>query len=100
MPPPAPAHPVQAPLMRLLLASGRHLILSAVLLATLAAVSVANPAFASRANLLDLLVQAAPTIIVGCAMTLVVLTGEIDISVGSLLGLLAALMGVLASPQR
>jgi ribose/xylose/arabinose/galactoside ABC-type transport system permease subunit len=33
-------------------------------------------------------------------MTLIILTGEIDISVGSLFGLLAALMGVLASSER
>ena len=73
---------------------------AALLFATLAVVSAVSPSFASAQNLRDLLVQAAPAVIVGCGMTLVVLTGEIDISVGSLLGLLAALMGVLASPDR
>lgn len=73
---------------------------AALLIATLAGVSAVSPSFASAQNLRDLLVQSSPAVIVGCGMTLVVLTGEIDISVGSLLGLLAALMGVLASPDR
>lgn len=78
----------------------RHLLSGALLLATLLTVSLVNPAFASAQNLRDLLVQAAPVVIVGCAMTFVLLTGEIDISVGSLMGFLGALMGVLASPER
>ncbi|CAG0986818.1 Ribose import permease protein RbsC [Phycisphaerales bacterium] len=87
-------------LRRMLAASRRQFVTAAVLLFTLVAVSIANPAFLSGQNLRDLLVQSAPVVIVGCGMTLVILIGEIDISVGSLLGLLAALMGVLASPQR
>ena len=78
----------------------RHLLVAGLLLATIIAVSIINPAFATLQNGRDLLVQSAPALIVGCGMTLLVLTGEIDISVGSLMGLLAALMGVLASPQR
>jgi ribose/xylose/arabinose/galactoside ABC-type transport system permease subunit len=72
----------------------------ALLLAMLGAVALVNPAFATAQNLRDLLVQSAPVIIAGCGMTLVVVSGEIDISVGSLLGLLAALMGVLSSTQH
>ncbi|MCC6677924.1 MAG: ABC transporter permease [Phycisphaerales bacterium] len=78
----------------------RSLMLAGILILVIGVVSAVNPAFASLRNLGDLLVQSAPVIIVGCGMTLVVLTGEIDISVGSLLGLLAALMGVFASPQH
>jgi ribose/xylose/arabinose/galactoside ABC-type transport system permease subunit len=78
----------------------RRLAVGAVLIGLIAAVCAINPSFASLQNLRDLLVQAAPVVIVGCGMTLVVITGEIDISVGSLLGLLAALMGVLASPSH
>ena len=63
-------------------------------------VCAVNPSFASAQNARDLLVQSAPVVIVGCGVTLVVMVGEIDISVGSLLGFLAALMGVLASPQH
>jgi ribose/xylose/arabinose/galactoside ABC-type transport system permease subunit len=59
-----------------------------------------NPAFVRGENLLDLVVQAAPVVMIGAALTLVVLTGEIDISVGSLYGLLAAWFGVLSSPSQ
>jgi rhamnose transport system permease protein len=65
-----------------------------------AAAGIVNPAFLTAGNLSDMLVQCVPAMIVGCGLTFVIVTGEIDISVGSLLGLLAALMGVLASPQR
>jgi len=70
------------------------------LLALLAACSLANPAFASLDNLRDLLVKTAPALIVGSALTLVVLAREIDISVGSLMGLCAAVMGIATSADR
>src|SRR6185437_16006483 len=47
-----------------------------------------------------MLVNAVPAAIVGCGMTFVIVTGEIDISVGSLMGLCAAAMGLLASPSH
>ncbi len=78
----------------------RRLAVGVILFALIGAVCAANPSFASLQNLRDLLVQSAPVVIVGCGMTLVVLVGEIDISAGSLLGVLAALMGVLSSPQH
>jgi ribose/xylose/arabinose/galactoside ABC-type transport system permease subunit len=78
----------------------RYTPVAVLLIATLAVVSAVAPSFASAQNLGDLLVQSSPAIIIGCGMTLVVLTGEIDISVGSLLGLMATLMGVLGSPDR
>ncbi|WGF88333.1 ABC transporter permease [Marinivivus vitaminiproducens] len=48
-------------------------------------------AFLSQVNLLNLLRQAAPTLIVAVAMTLVITTGGIDLSVGSTLALTGAL---------
>jgi rhamnose transport system permease protein len=78
----------------------RRLAVGVILFAVIAAVCAANPSFASLQNLRDLLVQSAPAVIVGCGMTVVILVGEIDISAGSLLGVLAALMGVLSSPQH
>lgn len=72
----------------------------ALLLLLVVAVGVANPAFLSGQNLRDLLVKAAPVAIVACGMTFVIVSGEIDISVGSLLGLLAAVLGVLTSGSR
>lgn len=48
----------------------------------------------------DVLVNAVPTIIVACGVTLVVVTREIDISVGSAFGVLATVLGLLTSPAR
>lgn len=54
------------------------------------------PHFASLANVLDILRQMAFTAIIGLGMTLVIIAGEIDISVGSAVAFTSALFGVLA----
>lgn len=54
------------------------------------------PHFASVANLLDILRQMAFTGIIALGMTLVIIAGEIDISVGSAVAFVSALFGVLA----
>ncbi len=72
----------------------------ALLLLTLAIVGIINPAFLSVGNLSDMLVQDVRVIIIACGLTLVIVLGEIDISVGSLMGLLAALLGQLTSPSH
>ena len=59
-----------------------------------------DPQFLSAENVRDILVRSAPTAIVACGLMLVVVTGEIDISVGSLMGLLAATLGVLISANE
>lgn len=51
-------------------------------------------------TLLGVMVNAVPTIIVACGLTLVVVTREIDISVGSAMGVLATVLGLLTSPAR
>ncbi len=71
-----------------------------VLIVTAIAVCIVNPQFASLENVRDLLVQIAPVVIVGCGMTVVIMVGEIDISVGSIFGVLAAVMGLASSPQH
>ena len=63
-------------------------------------VSLVDVRFLQPQNLLDILVRSAPTAIVACGIMLVVVTGEIDISVGSLMGLLAASLGVLISQNE
>ena len=73
---------------------------AALLLLILAAVGALNPAFVRPANLQNMLVDAVPTVIVACGMTLVIVTGEIDISVGSLMGLLAMMLGRMTSPTH
>jgi ribose/xylose/arabinose/galactoside ABC-type transport system permease subunit len=82
------------------LARRREYGVSALLLAAVIGATAVNPAFLSIGNVRNILVQCAPVAIVACGLTLVIITREIDISVGSLMGLLAAVMGILASPQR
>src|SRR5437870_2172363 len=63
-------------------------------------VALINPAFASGENLSSILFNVVPFVIMACGLTFVILLGEIDISVGSLYGLCAVTMGLLASPER
>jgi ribose transport system permease protein len=62
------------------------------------ALSLASPFFLQSNNLLNLLDQSVVTGITAVGMTFVILTGGIDLSVGSVLGLTSVLMG-LALPR-
>lgn len=66
-----------------------------VLVLVFLVLSVSAPNFLSTRNLLNILQQAAFFGIVAFAMTLVIVAGEIDISVGSLAALSSALLGVM-----
>jgi ABC-type sugar transport system ATPase subunit/ribose/xylose/arabinose/galactoside ABC-type transport system permease subunit len=72
----------------------------ALLILTVAIVTCINPAFLSIGNIRDMLIHCAPVVIVACGVTMVIVTREIDISVGSLMGLMAAIVGILASTQK
>lgn len=78
----------------------RPLALGAALTASALVVGLLNPAFLSVSNLTGLLASAAPVVILALGVGLVVITGEIDISVGALFGTLAALLATLASPTH
>ena len=78
----------------------REISVFVLLIFTLVVVGAINPAFLAVGNLRDLLMQSVPTIIVACGLTLVIVLGEIDISMGSMMGLLATVMGLLTSPSR
>jgi simple sugar transport system permease protein len=54
-----------------------------------------SPVFLEAGNLLNILRQAAPNLIIGIAMTLVITTGGIDLSVGSIVALVNATAAVL-----
>jgi ribose transport system permease protein len=54
--------------------------------------SIGNPRFLSVRNFINLSRQLAPVIIVGCAMSLVIISGNIDLSVGSTLGFSAVML--------
>src|SRR6266446_8620694 len=62
----------------------------------LAAVGVIAPSFFSGANLRDLALNNAPVLLVATGMTLVILVGEIDISVGSQFAVCTVGAGLLA----
>src|SRR4029078_10612136 len=66
------------------------------LAALLAVLAVAAPAFFSLRNLRDLVMANAAVQIVALGMTVVILTGEVDVSVCASFGLCAALFGLLA----
>lgn len=90
------------PLKRVLifLLSHRAAGLFLFILLLLGIVSVVNPAFLEVQNLKDIAVQAAPVCIISCGLMLVLVSGEIDISVGSMMGLLAVCMGAMVSESR
>src|SRR5262245_7062750 len=62
----------------------------------LAVVAVAAPGFFSWANLRDLAIGNAPVLIVAIGMTMVILTRQIDISVGSQFAVCSVAAGLLA----
>lgn len=65
-------------------------------IALLAIVAVAAPDFYSFANLRDLAVGNAPVLIVAVGMTMVILTRQIDISIGSQFAVCSVAAGVIA----
>ncbi len=62
----------------------------------LLAVGVVAPSFFSAANLRDLMISNAPVLIVAVGMTLVIIAGQIDISVGSQFAVCSIAAGMLA----
>ena len=74
----------------------RELPPAVALVAVLLAVLVAAPAFFGAANLRDLALNNAPVLIVALGMTLVILVGEIDISVGSQFAVCSVVAGMLS----
>lgn len=77
----------------------RHRVEVSLVLAILAlaiVLLISAPNFFSAANLVDILLATLPVLIVATGATLVVLTGEIDISVGSVFAVAAVVTGVSA----
>lgn len=76
------------------LAHAPVLSIAAFFVLMVAAFALGTEAFLSQANLLNLLRQSAPLLIVAVAMTFVVTTGGIDLSVGSTVALVNALAAI------
>src|SRR5260370_30015739 len=74
----------------------RELSLVIAILAIVAVLAVARPAFFTLANIRDLALANMPVVIVAFGMTLVILTAQIDISIGSQFAICGIVAGVLA----
>src|ERR1700729_1161384 len=74
----------------------REIAVAATILALFAILAWSAPGYFSRANLSDLFLSNVPVLIVSLGMTLVILTGEIDISVGSMFAIAGIASGVFA----
>lgn len=66
-----------------------------VLLVVLAVASASVEGFASGRNVVFVVLDLAPLLLIALPMTMIIITGEIDLSVASTLGLSSATMGVL-----
>ena len=74
----------------------REISLVLAILAVAAVLAFAAPAFFTFANLRDLLLANMPVVIVALGMVLVILTGQIDISVGSQFAICSVVAGVVS----
>jgi rhamnose transport system permease protein len=76
---------------------GRDAIMIYLVLAFVTYACIAIPRFASPITVGFLLLDVIPVLLIAMPMTLVIITGEIDLSVASVAGLTSAVMGVLWS---
>ena len=77
--------------------SFRELSVLGALAAVLGGMAIFAPAFFSPQPLLSLLTREAPTLIVACGMACVIITRQIDISVGSMFSVCSVCAGLLAA---
>lgn len=75
--------------------TGRESILIAVLIAFILVNSITQRNFASPLTVSYLLLDAIPILLLALPMTLIIISGEIDLSVASIVGLTAAIIGSL-----
>lgn len=77
------------------LLTSREAIMLGVLVLLIIAVSIGLPRFASPITVGYLLLDAIPVILIALPMTLIIITGEIDLSVASIVGLSTAIIGTM-----
>ncbi|HEY4329680.1 MAG TPA: ABC transporter permease, partial [Phycisphaerae bacterium] len=82
------------------LAARREIALAVVIALIFLGVSLRNHDFFSGPIVGGILVNCVQPAIIACGVMLVIVTGEIDISVGSSMGFLTAVMGILMSRQQ
>ena len=78
------------------LAHSREASIACAIVALALVLAVAAPGYFSAENLSDLFLANLPVLLVAIGMTLVVITGEIDISVGSMFAICGVVAGALA----
>ena len=88
------ALPANAGLRRALVSQEMVLLLAIV--ALFVVVGLINPRFVSERNLSSIFLGNAYIAVAAIGMSMVIITGNIDISVGSLIGVLATISGTLA----
>jgi simple sugar transport system permease protein len=93
-PPLRERRPQGSPLADFLVAQAPVLSIAAFFLVVAAFFALTTDAFLSEVNLLNLLRQSAPLLVVAVAMTFVITTGGIDLSVGSTVALVNALAAI------
>lgn len=93
-PPLRERRPQGSPVGDFLVAQAPVLSIAAFFAVVVAFFALTTDAFLSEANLLNLLRQSAPLLIVAVAMTFVITTGGIDLSVGSTVALVNALAAI------
>jgi rhamnose transport system permease protein len=74
----------------------REISVAIAIVALFGMLAIAAPAFFTRENLTDLFLANVPVLIVALGMTIVILTGQIDISVGSIFAISSVIAGLLA----
>jgi len=91
--PPVPARPQQAPSWRRFATWDTAVVLVTVGVVLIAALGVDN--FGTGRNFGFLVLELAPVLVLALPLTLIIITGEIDLSVASTVGLTSAAMGVM-----
>jgi rhamnose transport system permease protein len=74
----------------------REIAVAGTILALFAVLALRAPGYFSSANLSDLFLANVPVLIVALGMTLIVITGQIDVSVGSMFAIAGVVAGTLA----
>ena len=75
------------------------IVVLAALVVLCIALSLASPYFATKNNLINIVLQAAINATLACGMTFVILTGGIDLSVGSIVAFSGILLGVMLKAE-
>jgi ribose/xylose/arabinose/galactoside ABC-type transport system permease subunit len=83
-------------LSRLLEAYGQEIVVLLAIVALFVVVGAVNPRFLGESNLISIFSGNAYIAVAAIGMSIVIITGHIDVSVGSLIGALATIAGTLA----